>query len=72
MQVILWFAGVLAIWTGLKFVFMVFKKLGSKNSMNDLLDRMEDGMAEGADKVAGYMKSKRKGRKEEKPIVTIR
>jgi len=72
MQTILWFAGVLAVWTGLKFVFMVFKRLGSKNSMNDLIDRMEDGMADAADTVAGYCKKTRRRKKEEQPIVTIR
>lgn len=76
MQTILWFAGVCLVWTGLKFVFMVFKRLGSKNSMNYLIDRMEDGMANAADEVAGYYnkrkKNKSKKRKEEQPIVTIR
>lgn len=64
---------VMAVWTALKFVFLVFKRLGNKNAMNDLIDRMEDGMADGADKVAGYLK-KQKGQKkeEERPIVTIR
>ena len=71
MDVILWFAGVCIIWTGLKFVFMVFKRLGSKNSMNDLIDRMEDGMAKGADNIAKKVKE-RKAAKEEQPIVTIR
>jgi len=70
MQTILWFAGVLATWYGLKFVFMVFKRLGSKNTINDILDRAEDKMAEGADEVAGYFK--RKGKKKEQPVVTIR
>jgi hypothetical protein len=73
MQTILWFAGVLAVWTGLKFVFMVFKRLGSKNSMNNLIDRMEDSMADAADTVAGYCeKRKRRKRDEERPVVTIR
>ena len=67
METILWFAGVLALWTGLKFVFMVFKRLSSKNSMNNLIDRMEDGMVQGA----GYIKKNRK-KKDEQPIVTIR
>lgn len=70
MQTILWFAGVLATWYGLKFVFMVFKRLGSKNTINDILDRAEDRMADGADQVAGYFK--RKGKKKEQPVVTIR
>lgn len=73
MQTILWIAGVLAMWTAIKFVFLVFKRLGSKNSMNDLLDRMEDTMVDGADAVAGYFKQKKRKKKEsEKPIVTIR
>lgn len=74
MQTILWFAGVLAVWTGLKFVFMVFKRLSSKNSMNNLLDRMEDGMADAADTVANGWKNRktRKRKEEERPIVTIR
>lgn len=73
MQTILWFAGVLAMWTGIKFVFMVFKRLGSKNTMNDILDRAEDSMADAAETVAGYVKKKRRGKKEkEQPIVTIR
>lgn len=74
MKLILTLAGFLAVWTGLKFVFLVFKRLGNKNSMNDLIDRMEDGMVEGADKVAGYLKKqkKRKRKEEEQPIVTIR
>ena len=73
MQTVLWFAGVLCVWTAMKFVFMVFKRLSSKNSMNDLIDRMEDGMAEAADNVAGYCKKKRRMKKEkEQPIVTIR
>ncbi len=71
MKLILSIISIMAVWTAIKFVFLVFKRLGSKNSMNDLIDRMEDGMAEGADKVAGYLK-KQKKKKEEKPIVTIR
>ena len=77
MKLILTFAGIMAVWTGLKFVFMVFKRLGSKNSMNDMIDKMEQKMEEGADQVAGYFRSqkKRKARKKKednKPIVTIR
>ena len=73
METILWFAGVLATWYGLKFVFMVFKRLGSKNTINDLLDRAEDSMANAADSVAGYCKKTRRRKKEqEQPIVTIR
>ena len=64
---------IMAVWTALKFVFLVFKRLGNKNAMNDLIDKMEDGMVQGADTVAGYIKKNRKKPKEEeRPIVTIR
>ena len=64
---------IMAIWTGLTFVFEVFKRLRNKNRMNDLIDKMEDGMSDGADKVVGYFKkSKRKEKEKEQPIVTIR
>ena len=65
---------VMAVWTALKFVFLVFKRLGNKNAMNDLIDKMEDGMVQGADTVAGYIKKNRKRskREDERPIVTIR
>lgn len=75
MELVLWLAGVMATWTAIKFVFMVFKRLGNKNSMNDVIDRMEDGMTDAAEKVAGYLKKqkgKRKSKEEERPIVTIR
>lgn len=73
MQFILWLAGVFATWTLIKFIFMVFKRIGSKNTMNDILDRMEEGMGSAAETVAGYVqksKSKKKERKE-RPMVTI-
>ena len=65
---------IMAIWTALKFIFLVFKRLGNRNAMNDLIDKMEDGMVQGADTVAGYIRKNRKKSKEkdEQPIVTIR
>lgn len=71
MQTIFWFAGVLATWYGLKFVFMVFKRLGSKSTINDILDRAEDSMSDAADNVAKHFKE-RKRKKEEEPWITIR
>lgn len=70
LQFILWIAGLFATWIGLKFVFLLFKRLGSKSALNDVIDRVEDGMADAADKVAGAWKSRR--RKEERVKVTIR
>lgn len=73
MEIVLWFVGVMAMWTALKFVFMVFKRLGSKNSMNDLIDKMEDGMQDAADNVASGFKSMKEKRrqKKEQPVVII-
>ena len=72
MELVLSLAGLLAVWTGLKFVFLVFKRLGNKNAMNDLIDRAEDGIEDAADKVAGYWKKRKHEKKEERPVVTIR
>lgn len=68
---------IMAMWTAIKFVFLVFKRLGSKNSMNSMIDKMEEKMSEGADNVAYYIKENRRKKKEKKdeedrPIVTIR
>lgn len=73
MQFILWLAGILAMWTVIKFIFMVFKRLGSRNTMNDVLDRAEKGMDSAAKTVAGYVQKNRSRKKERKecPIVTI-
>lgn len=70
LQFILWMAGLFATWVGLKFVFLLFKRLGSRNALNDVIDRAEDGLAGAADKVAGAWKARRKN--EEKVRVTIR
>lgn len=68
LEFILWVAGLFATWIGLKFVFLLFKRLGSRNAINDVIDRAEDSLADAADKVAGAWKS----RKKEKVKVTIR
>lgn len=60
----------LALWTALKFVFLVFKRLGNKNNMNSFIDGIEDKMSEGADRVAGAWKNRKK-KEPEKPTVTI-
>jgi len=73
METIVWLAGFLATLYGIKFVFMVFKRLGSKNNINAMLDRMEESMADAAGKVAGSIKSRKVRKAEEnRPIVTIR
>lgn len=72
METILWLAGVLATLYGIKFVFLVFKRLGSKNNINNILDKMEDNMADAAGKVANGIKNRKNRKEEERPIVTIR
>ena len=73
-QLVLTYAGLCAVWLGMKFVHRVFKRLGNRTSMDDLIDRAEDGMDDAADRVAGYWKNRktRKRKEEERPIVTIR
>ena len=77
LQMVAWFAGVMATIYGFKFVLAVFKRLGSKSTMNDIMDRAEDKMNDAAEKVAGMWKQQKTRRKEkkaeaERPIVTIR
>lgn len=68
LQFVLWVCGVLATWIALKFVFLLFKRLGSRNALNDVIDSAEDKLNDAADKVAGAWKS----RKKERVKVTIR
>ena len=73
MNIIVWFAGVMVTWCGLKFVFRFFKRLGSKSNMDNMIDKVNDSITNSADKFADYCKKGMKKRKEEEqPIVTIR
>lgn len=71
MQFVWWLTGVLATLGGIKFVWMVFKKLTSKENLEAVLDRAEDGMNNTADRIGNYFK-KKKAEKDNRPIVTIR
>ncbi len=75
MKLIWWLICFLTLWTILKFVVLVFKRLGSKTSLNRLIDKGEDKMKDGADRFADWVRSgKREKEKEEdyeKPEVTI-
>lgn len=66
-QFIVWMVSVLATWVALKFVFLLFKRLGSRNSIEQVIDGAENKLSEAADKVAGAWKA----RKKEKVKVTI-
>lgn len=78
MQFVWWITGVLATITGVRFVFIVFKRLTSKENINLLVDRANEGLHNTADKVEFYIKKKQKERAKKKkeeanrPIVTIR
>lgn len=73
MKLVWMYVCICAIILALKFVRRVFKRLGDSMTMDDAIDRIENGMDNAADKVAGYFKGrKRKRKEEEKPIVTIR
>lgn len=71
MEFVWWLTGVLAMIAAIKFVILVFKRLTSKDALNAVLDRAQDGMANTADRVANYVK-KKKAEKDNRPIVTIR
>ena len=63
----------LAILAGCRFVILVFKRLTSKENMNDLLDKANEGFHTAADKVVNSISErKEKKKKEKQPIVTIR
>lgn len=73
MQFVWWLTGVLAVILGCKFVIQVFRRLGSKENLEEFIDRAQDGMNAAADRVGNYMKQKRKQKEEKnRPIVTIR
>ena len=73
MELVLWLTGVLVTIAGCRFVILVFKRLTSREAMNDLIDKASEGFHNAADKVANNIKEKKKKKNEERqPIVTIR
>ncbi len=70
MEFVLWLAGVMATIVACKFVFAVFRRLGSKANLEAVIDRANEGISNGANRMVDHFK-KRKERKQEKPIVTI-
>ena len=71
MQLVWWFAGVLATLAGIKFVFAVFRKLTSKEQIDNLMQKANDGIHNTSERVAYYIKQ-RKEEKDNRPRVTIR
>lgn len=73
MQFVWWLTGVCVVIGCCRFVLLVFKRLTSRENMNDLIDRASDGFHNAAERVADSIKQKREKKKDEKrPIVTIR
>lgn len=83
MQIVWWLTGVLVTISAIRFVFLVFKKLMTKDNMNDLIDRANEGIHNAANKVVNGIekkcyesrkkraRKKREEMKKNRPIVTI-
>ncbi len=74
-NLVLWFAGIMATFVGLKFVFVVFHTLFSKESMKGCLNSIGDKIENANERVVNKVKEKaeqRKARKQEmeKPTVS--
>lgn len=71
-ELITWFAGVLATIYGLKFVIMIFRKIFSKDSMANVMNGIGRGAESAADKSAAVIKGFWKKRKDRnRATVTI-
>ena len=66
MEFVWWLVSVLATFAAIRFVWMVFRRLTSKETMQLMLDKMNNGMHNTADRVAMWIKSKPKKRKKKK------
>lgn len=62
-------AGIMAVIMGCRFIVILFKRIGSKENLNAVIDRAEDGMAAAGKKVSDFVKKKKGG--DNKPVVTI-
>ena len=72
MNFVWWLTGVLATLAALKFVFLVFRKLTSKESMNAVIERAQEGMHDAANKVVKKIQTKKNNQKKEKQERTDR
>lgn len=73
MQFVYWLTGVCITIACCKIVLRVFRRLTSKDNIDDMIDRATDGINNTADRVADSIRQKKEQRKKEKqPIVTIR
>ena len=66
MQVLWWLTGCLAIIAGCRFIILAFRRLTSKENMNALIDRAEDGFQNTFDKIEKNFKKRKKARQKSK------
>ena len=84
MKLALWIAGILFTVFACRFVILIFKRLTSRENMEDLIDKMSVGFGHAADKIADKIhegsdarrekkeEKKRQKMEERRPIVIIR
>ena len=73
MQFLWWLTGVMAVIAGCRFILLVFRKLTSKESMEAVLNKAENGLKKTATNATDFLKKKKQERHEfERPKVTIR
>lgn len=63
---VMWFAGILATFAAIKFLMVTFKSLFSKESMQNVLDRVGDGVSSANEKLTEKMKEKVAERRQRK------
>lgn len=66
MNFVWWLVDVLAPIAAVKFVWIVFRKLTSKEMMSAMLDKANNGIHDTAENVAKWIKSRPKKRKKKK------
>ena len=71
MEFVLWLAGVMVTLVACKFIFQIFRRIGSKENLNAAIDRINDGINSGVETVANKFRERRRQKEEEKPVVTI-
>lgn len=80
MEIVQWLISVLAPVAAIRFVWMIFRNLTSKENMCYMLEKADNGLRNTANSFSDWMKKKSKERKkkqnqkrrEQRPIVTIR
>ena len=71
MEFLWWLTGVFATIMAIRFLILVFKRISSKENLEAIIDKAQDGIRNGAEKVGDYVKNK-KNKKNNEPRVTIR